>query len=91
MRFEWNPNKAVANEAKHGISFEEAAMVFGDPMATTIEDQGHSFSEHRFLTTGVSEQQGIVVVWHTEREDVIRIIGARLATPRERRTYESGE
>jgi len=44
----------------------------------------------RWLTTGVSEQGNLVIVWHTERGDTIRIIGARRVTPRERREYESG-
>ena len=91
MRFEWHPEKAAANLAKHGVSFEEASSVFGDPLATTVPDPDHSTSEERLLTTGMSNQQRVVIVWHTERDDTIRIIGAREATPRERRTYESGE
>ena len=91
MRFEWRPEKAAANLAKHGVSFEEASSVFGDPLATTVPDPDHSTSEERLLTTGMSNQQRVVIVWHTERDDTIRIIGAREATPRERRTYESGE
>jgi uncharacterized DUF497 family protein len=91
VRFEWDPDKAAANLAKHGVSFEEASTVFGDPLATTISDPDHSVGEQRFLTTGLSTQQRVVIVWHTDREDVIRIIGAREATPHERRIYESGE
>jgi uncharacterized protein len=91
MRFEWDPDKAAANLAKHGVSFDEASTVFGDPLATTVPDRDRSSREERFLTTGLSKQQRVVIVWHTEREDVVRIIGAREATSRERRTYESGE
>ena len=91
MRFEWDSEKAASNLAKHGVSFEEASSVFGDPLATTIADPDHSVDEQRFLTTGLSTQQRVVIVWHTEREEVIRIIGAREATPPERRIYESGE
>jgi uncharacterized DUF497 family protein len=91
VQFEWDPEKAAANLAKHGASFEEATSVFGDPLATTISDPDHSVGEERFLTTGVSIEQRVLIVWHTQREDVIRIIGAREATPRERRVYESGE
>lgn len=65
--------------------------MFGDPLATTVIDSIHSEGEQRFLTTGLSAQQKVLMVWHTDREDVIRIIGARAATPRERRTYESNE
>ena len=91
MRFEWHPEKAAANLAKHGVSFNEASSVFGDPLATTVPDPDHSFGEERLLTTGLSNQQRVVIIWHTEGDDAIRIIGAREATPRERRTYESGE
>ena len=91
MRFEWHPEKAAANLAKRGVSFEEASSVFGDPVATTVPGPDHSAREERLLTTGMSNQQRVVIVWHTERDDTIRIIGAREATPRERRTYESGE
>ncbi len=91
MRFAWDPTKAVENVANHAVSFEEAHSVFGDPLATTIMDPDHSVGEERFLTTGLSRQQRSLIVWHTEEEDVIRIIGAREATPRERRMYESGE
>ena len=91
MRFEWDSEKAASNLAKHSVSFDEASTVFGDPLATTIADPDHSIDEQRFLTTGLSTQQRVVIVWHTEREEVIRTIGAREATPRERRIYESGE
>jgi uncharacterized protein len=91
MRFEWDSEKAASNLAKHGVSFDEASTVFGDPLATTIADPDHSVDEERFLTTGLSTQQRVVIVWHAEGEDVIRIIGTREATPHERRIYESGE
>lgn len=83
--------KAAANLKDHGVSFEEASTVFGDPLATTTFDREHSEDEDRLLTTGMADKQRVVIVWHTEEHGVIRIIGAREATPRERRTYESGE
>lgn len=91
MQFEWAPEKAASNLAKHNVSFEEASSVFGDRLATTIPDPDHSVEEERLLTTGLSNRQRVVVVWHSDRGEAIRIIGAREATPRERRTYESGE
>jgi uncharacterized DUF497 family protein len=75
MQFEWDPGKAAANLAKHQVSFEEPISVFEDPLATTVPDVEHSFDEERFLTTGVTSQQRIVIVWHTDREDAVRIIG----------------
>ncbi len=89
MQFEWNPQKAVANFAKHGVSFDEASTVFGDPLAGTVGDPVHSDEESRFITIGQSAQDRVIVVVHTDREDKIRIISAPPATRRERRTYGS--
>lgn len=91
VQFEWDPEKAQSNLAKHGVSFEEASSVFGDPLATTVRDTLHSGDEERFLTTGFSSQQRVLIVWHAERDNGIRIIGAREVTARELKTYESGE
>ena len=86
--FEWDKRKAKSNLKKHGVSFEEAATVFGDPLSLTIEDPLHSEGEDRFVTTGQSNRKRLLVIVHTERGDTIRIISARVATPRERKTYE---
>lgn len=89
MEFEWDQNKAVKNIAKHGVSFDEAATVFGDPLAVTYFDPDHSDDEDRFLTFGYSRNGVLLVVSHTDREDATRIISARRATRRERKIYES--
>jgi uncharacterized DUF497 family protein len=91
VRVSWDPAKAAANFRKHGVLFDEASTVFLDPLATTILDPDHSSTEERWLTTGVSQQGRLLVVWHTNYGAAIRIIGARPATPSERRVYESGE
>ena len=90
MTFQWNPDKASSNAKKHGVSFEEAVTVFGDPLAVTISDPDHSIGEFRFLTPGQSRLQRLLVVSHTEREGEVRLISARLATRQEKRNYESG-
>ncbi len=90
LRFEWNEDKARQNIEKHGVSFEEAATVFGDPLSLTIDDPLHSREEDRFVTIGEMANRDLLVVVHTERGDSIRIISARKATPPERRTYEEG-
>lgn len=90
MRFQCDPQKANSNLQKHGISFEEAVTVFGDPLAVTIDDPDHSIGEMRMVTIVVSRFQRLLVVCHTERKGEIRLISARLATPKERRNYESG-
>ena len=90
LRFEWDEGKAWRNVEKRGVSFEEATTVFGDPRSWTIDDPLHSEDEVRFVTMGETVKREIVVVVHTERGDSIRIITARKATRRERRTYGAG-
>ena len=92
MEFEWDAEKARSNLAKHGLSFEEGSTVLGDPLARTIVDPEHSTGEVRWLTVGLSQNSRVVVVAHTDRgPERTRIISTRLATPRERRDYESKE
>ncbi len=90
MRFEWDPRKAAENLAKHGVSFEEAATVFRDVLSATGADPDHSVGEQRFVTFGISIGGRLLAVAHTDRDDTIRIISARPATPRERKIYEEG-
>jgi hypothetical protein len=86
--FEWDPRKAAANLKKHGVSFEEAMTVFGDPLSLNMPDPDHSEDEERFIVLGTSVRRRRVVVSYTERQPRTRIISARLATRRERRQYE---
>ena len=87
---EWDGEKAWANFNKHGVTFAEAATIFGDPQSLTIAYPLHSTDEERFVTIGQSMEGRLLVVVHTERGDTIRIISARVATRRERRSYEEG-
>lgn len=89
MKFEWDPRKAQENLAKHGVSFQDATTVFGDPLAGTIPDPDHSEGEARFLTIGSTANGHLIVVSHTEEGDTIRIINAREVTSHERKQYES--
>ena len=90
MEFEWNPEKATGNLAKHGVTFAEAATVFGDPLAVTYFDPDHSDDEDRFVTFGESSTGRLLLVSHADRENRMRIMNARLATRRERKNYEEG-
>ena len=90
MEFEWDAEKAARNLKKHGVSFHEAATVFGDPLALTYHDPDHSDDEDRFLTFGNSSQQRFLIVSHTDRGNSTQILRARRATRRERRLYEEG-
>lgn len=89
--FEWDEKKAYKNIKKHGVSFEEAATVFGDSFSITIYDPLHSKDEDRFVILGMSDKNRLLVVVHTDRNDRIRIISARKATKKERKQYESHE
>jgi uncharacterized protein len=93
MRFVWDENKSRRNLAKHKISFETATLVFEDPQCVTPFDRIQN-GEERFQTLGVAGGVAILLAAHLDceegGEEVIRIISARKATRRERRTYEEG-
>ena len=91
LAFEWDTNKARSNLAKHGVSFDEAATVFGDPLSITIGDPLRSESEERFVLIGYSLRNRLLVVVHAERGRRIRIISVRTATRRERLGYEENK
>jgi len=86
--FEWDAKKAESNAKKHGITFEEASTVFGDPLALLMPDPDHSIVEHRYVLLGHSNQQRLLVVAFAERSQRTRLISARQATLGERRRYE---
>ena len=88
MKIEWDPKKARLNLRKHRVSFEEAATALSDPMAATGADPDHSITEERYVTFGVSERGRLLVVAHTDEEEIIRIISARIASKGERELYE---
>ncbi len=83
--FEWDEAKAEANQAKHGVSFEEAAQAFTDPLSVDFEDTARP---DRLVTLAMSPQQRILYVVTTERRSRVRIISARRASTHERRIYE---
>ena len=90
MKFEWDLKKANSNLLKHKVSFEEAATALNDPLAATGADPDHSTVEDRYVTFGVSERGRLLVVAHTEKQETIRIISARVASKGERKIYEEG-
>jgi len=90
VRFEWDHPKAARNLRQHGVSFEEAATVFRDPLSVMGADPDHSVDEERFVTFGVSAAGRYLVVATTDRGDTIRIISARPMTAGERAIYEEG-
>ncbi len=88
LTFEWDEEKSHGNLLKHGVSFEEAKTVFGDPLSITIADEYHSADEYRFIDIGMSDQQRLLIVVYSERRSNIRIISCRVATTEERKVYE---
>ena len=90
MEFEADPVKATQNLKKHKVSFEEAASVFGDPMAYTFADPDHSIGEERWLMFGLSRAARVLAIVYTHRRGKYRIISARAATRHERKIYEEG-
>lgn len=86
--FEWDIRKGAANAKKHGVTFEEACTVFADPLAILMADPDHSIAEQRYVLLGTSSRNRLLVVAHAERPPRTRLISARRATPKERRTYE---
>jgi uncharacterized protein len=89
LQYEWDPRKAAINLARHGVSFDEASTVFGDPLARIFDDEGHSEEEPREIVIGHSIKDRLLIVCFTERtERTVRIISARKATKTERRDYE---
>lgn len=94
FHFEWDAAKAARNRHKHGISFEQAATVFYDPLMISIPDEEHSETEERWITMGQTKNSKLLLVVHTYLEinanvANVRIISARPATKQEQRQYEA--
>ena len=89
--FEWDPRKAEANAAKHGVSFDDAVTVFLDGAALDGPDVQHSTAERRFLRLGRAADGRVLIVAYTLRRsgdaETIRLISARRASRRERAAY----
>ncbi len=90
IEFDWDELKAITNERKHGVSFEEAQTVFYDEAARLSYDPNHSQTEDRYLILGMSDLLRLLVVCHSYQppNELIRIISARQATKQERQQYQ---
>ena len=87
MEFEWDEEKNRINVAKHGIGFERAARIFDGPTVDWIDDR-LDYGEERTISLGMIEGVSILVVVHTDWDNVMRLISARPATRSERTRYE---
>ena len=88
--YDWADEKAESNLEKHGVSLEEAATVFGDPLYIDFYDPDHAVDEHRYLIMGQSTAGRLLIISYTERDEAVRLITAREVTSAERRAYEEG-
>ncbi|MDA1076106.1 MAG: BrnT family toxin [Proteobacteria bacterium] len=86
MTFEWDQAKDAANLKKHGISFDEASRIFSGPVLSRIDDR-QDYGETREISLGELGGAVVIVVAHTDRNETIRIISARLASRAERKVY----
>jgi uncharacterized DUF497 family protein len=93
ITFAWDGRKAQQNLRKHGVSFDEASSVFFDENAVEFFDPHHSTREDRFLMLGTSFRFRVLVVSYCFRRggEQIRIISARKATNKERKTYNESK
>jgi hypothetical protein len=89
LKFIWDEKKSTINFKKHGITFEEATVVFKDPRRYEVYDKTHSFFEERWKVVGLNSST-ILTVIYTERNDSIRIISARKADKKEEEKYLNG-
>lgn len=87
-RIVWDKAKNRTNRTKHGLDFVEAAGIFRDPLAVTVDDPDHSWNEQRFVTIGKTMSGKLVIAFYTENDHEIRIISARRPTAGERLSYE---
>jgi uncharacterized protein len=88
--YEWDAAKARTNLAKHGVSFDDAATVFLDPLAVTFPDPNIVPNEEREITIGHTADGRIIFVAHCRRGERIRMFSARRVTRTERNQYEEG-
>ena len=93
MHFEWDEDKSVSNYDKHGVTFQEAREIFNDPLHISYLDHRFSYFEERWISLGATDDQKILVVanlfFTDDGEEIIRIISARKANPKERSFYEN--
>jgi uncharacterized protein len=89
VEYESDPAKALINQRKHGVAFDEAATCLLDPMALVREDDD-AIGEQRYVLVGMSEAGRTLTVCYTMRGEIPRVISARKATKKEQQSYAQG-
>ncbi len=88
QRFAWDPAKAASNERRHGVRFTDAARaLLGDPLRLWSRTDARPYGEERTITLAPVGPHLLLVIVHTDRNGIVRIISARHATPTEHRHY----
>ena len=87
MKLEWDETKNQSNIAKHGVSFEDAKLIF-DGFTLSVVDERHDYGEERVISLGMIDGIAVVLVVHTDRQGICRIISARPTKKAERKRYE---
>jgi len=87
MEFEWDEDKNRQNIAKHGVSFKDAIKIF-EGFTFDVDDDRFDYGEERTISIGMAGNVAVLVVVHTDRDDICRIISARQATKKERTRYD---
>ena len=88
MKFEWNEDKSRSNLKKHGVSFRQAVEIFKGPIISFLDDS-FDYGEVREITFGMTGNLVILVVVHTDRQGITRIISARRADRDEQSEFEA--
>lgn len=87
MNLEWDADKAGRNLQKHGVAFEDAALVFYDQGRIESYDGREDYAEDRWATIGLAHWSILYVVYTVREADTIRVISARKAVPHEQKQY----
>ena len=87
MELEWNADKAALNQKKHGVSFEDAELVFYDTGRIETHDGREDYGEDRWTTIGLAYSSVLYVVYTVRHEETIRLISARKANANEKKQY----
>jgi uncharacterized DUF497 family protein len=90
LKVTWDRAKNLANQKKHGVSFEEARELFVSGVDyLELADDAHSDHEERFIAIGPIQRGLVLVVWTERGDDVASIISARWATKPEQKLFRS--
>lgn len=87
MELEWDADKAALNLQKHGVSFEDAELVFYDPGRIETYDDRDDYGEDRWVTIGAAYSAVLYVVYTIRQEETVRLISARKANASEQKQY----